>query len=343
MRLVGHERHRGVNEIADEGKNHRHLVADAVNEQAENNDAHAERPDARALEFADDDIVQAEIGLELSAAQNHAADEGVAGGDEGDEAAPEKNFVVPVVHGFWNCRNAPDRRAGVNGKISSAAGTALNLFHHSSFFFIIPPDAAAEPTTAPLAGQLARGLSALFWGLPATLLISAETARADWLKPLGLLPVLAINALLLYGLWQMSAFSKTGASVAARAGPHAAAGAGNPACARSFTGTTRMPGETFFSAAVMVLELSAVLFLFNLNLVLKRLAAMLPDETLRQETRQFTTLNRWLLVTLLFFADRPPFGSRNAAPVVAGRQVARLDQPVQRTCCSFFSSCCRWP
>ena len=52
----------------------------------------------------------------------------------------------------------------------------------------------------------------------------------------------------------------------------------------------------------MLLELSAVLFLFNLNLVLKRLAAMLPDETLRQETRQFTALNRWLLVALLFFS-----------------------------------------
>ena len=45
-----------------------------------------------------------------------------------------------------------------------------------------------------------------------------------------------------------------------------------------------------------------MLFLFNLNLVLKRLAAMLPDETLRQETRQFTALNRWLLVVLLFFS-----------------------------------------
>ena len=51
-----------------------------------------------------------------------------------------------------------------------------------------------------------------------------------------------------------------------------------------------------------MLELSAVLFLFNLNLVLKCLGAMLPDETLRSETRQFTALNRWLLVALLFFA-----------------------------------------
>jgi hypothetical protein len=40
--------------------------------------------------------------------------------------------------------------------------------------------------------------------------------------------------------------------------------------------------------------------LFNLNVVLKQLGAMLPDETLRQETRLFTTLNRWLLVGLLF-------------------------------------------
>jgi hypothetical protein len=49
-----------------------------------------------------------------------------------------------------------------------------------------------------------------------------------------------------------------------------------------------------------VLVLSALLFLFNLNVVLKQLGAMLPDETLRHETLLFTTLNRWLLVGLLF-------------------------------------------
>ena len=96
---VSRKRHRRVNQITDEGKNHRHFVADAVNEQAEHDDAHAERPDARALEFADGNLVQAEVRGELAAAQNHAADERVAGGDEGDETAPEKNFVVPVVHG----------------------------------------------------------------------------------------------------------------------------------------------------------------------------------------------------------------------------------------------------
>ncbi len=151
-------------------------------------------------------------------------------------------------------------------------------------------------------GKLARGLSALFWGLPATLLISAETARADWLKPLGILPALAINALLLYGLWQMSDFQKQ-----ERPWRHALDRAlllalVNFGLCPFLYWHNRMPGEGFFTYAVMVLELSAVLFLFNLNLVLKRLAAMLPDETLRQEMRQFTTLNRWLLVVLLFFS-----------------------------------------
>ena len=32
-------------------------------------------------------------------------------------------------------------------------------------------------------GSLARGLSALFWGLPVALIICAETTRASWLKP----------------------------------------------------------------------------------------------------------------------------------------------------------------
>jgi hypothetical protein len=40
--------------------------------------------------------------------------------------------------------------------------------------------------------------------------------------------------------------------------------------------------------------------LFNVNVVIKQLGAMLPDETLRHETLLFTTLNRWLLVGLLF-------------------------------------------
>jgi hypothetical protein len=148
-------------------------------------------------------------------------------------------------------------------------------------------------------GRLARGLSALFWGLPAALLICAETARAEWLKPLGILPPLAVNGLLFYGLLQMSRFQRQ-----ERVWHHALDRAKllamvNLGLCPFLYWQNKMPAQPFFNAAVFVLGLSAILFLFNLNLVLKQLGAMLPDETLRQETRQFTALNRWLLVALL--------------------------------------------
>ena len=151
-------------------------------------------------------------------------------------------------------------------------------------------------------GKLARGLSALFWGLPAALLVCAETARADWLKPLGFLPALAVNALLVYGLWQMGEFQRQ-----ERPWRHALDRA--QLLALVLLGLcpfiywhNRMPEQSFFTAAIWMMELAGVIFLFNLNLVLTRLGAMLPDETLRHETRQFTALNRWLLVALLFLS-----------------------------------------
>jgi hypothetical protein len=45
--------------------------------------------------------------------------------------------------------------------------------------------------------------------------------------------------------------------------------------------------------------LSGLLFLLLLNPTLLRLALMLPDETLRVETRLFTGLNRYLLVATI--------------------------------------------
>jgi hypothetical protein len=148
-------------------------------------------------------------------------------------------------------------------------------------------------------GRLARGLSALFWGLPAALLICAETARAEWLKPLGILPPLAVNGLLVYGLWQMSRFQKQERVWHNALDRAKLLGLVNLGLCPFLYWQNKMPAQPFFNAAVFILVLSAILFLFNLNLVLKQLGAMLPDETLRQETRQFTALNRWLLVALL--------------------------------------------
>jgi hypothetical protein len=53
----------------------------------------------------------------------------------------------------------------------------------------------------------------------------------------------------------------------------------------------RMPGSEFFTIMVMLMTISGLLFLGSLNQVLRRLGDMLPDESLRLETRQFTALN----------------------------------------------------
>ncbi len=148
-------------------------------------------------------------------------------------------------------------------------------------------------------GHLARGLSALFWGLPASLVVCAETAKTGWLKSFGLIPALAATGLLLFGLWQMSDFQKQERPWRNALDRTKLLGLVNFGLCPFLYWHNQMPRETFFTAAVFVLVLSAVLFLFNLNVVLKQLGAMLPDETLRHETLLFTALNRWLLAFLL--------------------------------------------
>src|SRR5439155_12570639 len=65
----------------------------------------------------------------------------------------------------------------------------------------------------------------------------------------------------------------------------------------------RVPANAFFFAMVLLLALSGLLFLSSLNVVLQRLGAMLPDEALRLEIRQFTALNlRLLLATFVLTA-----------------------------------------
>lgn len=163
-----------------------------------------------------------------------------------------------------------------------------------------------EPTSNPQLlrslGQLARGLSALFWGLPAWLIVGVETAKVESLRPLGTMPVVVLSGLLIFGLWQMGGFQKQERPWRSALDRALLPALVNLGLAPFLFWFSRLPGEFFFQAAMVVLVLSALIFLFNLNLVLKQLGAMLPDETLRQETRQFTALNRWLLVAWIAFA-----------------------------------------
>jgi hypothetical protein len=159
----------------------------------------------------------------------------------------------------------------------------------------VPPN----PELLRSLGKLTRGLSALFWGLPAWLIISAETARADGLGPAGIIPAVVVNLLLLYGLAQIGNFQENERPWRNALDRAKLFGLINLGLCPFLFWFSRMPDEPFFRDSMVTLTLSALLFLFNLNVVLKQLGMMLPDETLRQEMRQFTVLNRWLLVAWL--------------------------------------------
>lgn len=150
-------------------------------------------------------------------------------------------------------------------------------------------------------GKLARGLSALFWGLPIALLVSAETARVELTRPVDIAPAIIANLWLLFGLWRIGSFQKQ-----ERPWRHALdraklLGLVNLGLCPFLFWFNRLPEQNYFRSAIFVLVLSSLFFLFNLNVVLKQLGAMLPDETLRQDINQFTALNRLLLVVCIVF------------------------------------------
>ena len=161
------------------------------------------------------------------------------------------------------------------------------------------PDTPPNPELLRALGRLVRGLSALFWGLPAALIICVGTATAGWFKAFSIVPGLGATGLLLFGLWQLGAFQRQERAWRAALDRARLIGLVNFFLFPFLYWWNKMPEQPFFILVVVLLALSGLLFLFNLNLVLARLGEMLPDETLRQETRQFTVINRGLLVTLL--------------------------------------------
>ncbi|MEO5801889.1 MAG: hypothetical protein ABIR24_00040 [Verrucomicrobiota bacterium] len=150
-------------------------------------------------------------------------------------------------------------------------------------------------------GQLVRGLSALFWGLPLTLLVYFLTARTDLFDALGLfaiLPPVLVSGLLLFGLAQIGQFQKQERIWSNTLERARLFGVVNLGLSPFLYWWHRLPFVQLYNVAVLLLAVSSLLFLFILNRVLDRLAAMLPDETLRLETKLFTTFNRRVLLAI---------------------------------------------
>jgi hypothetical protein len=159
-------------------------------------------------------------------------------------------------------------------------------------------------------GQLVRGLSALFWGLPLTLLVYFQTAQTDFFDAMGLfaiLPAMLVSGLLLYGLAQIGQFQKQERIWRNAVEQAKLFAVVNLGLSPFLYWWHRFQFVPLYNFAVLLLSISSLLFLLVLNTVLHRLAAMLPDETLRLETKLFTTFNRRMLVAipvllLIYFA-----------------------------------------
>ncbi len=149
-------------------------------------------------------------------------------------------------------------------------------------------------------GKLVRGLSALFWGLPLSLVVCFHTAKADSLRIYHLVPPIVSTGLLLYGLILLSAFQRQERVWRTALDRSMLLSLVNFGLSPFLYWWNKMPQNRFFTAVVIALTFSGLLFLVSLNGVLRRLGAMIPDEALRLETRQFTALNLNLLsVTFL--------------------------------------------
>jgi len=147
--------------------------------------------------------------------------------------------------------------------------------------------------------RLVRALSALFWGLPLTLLLAVQTGKGDWFKPLGFVPVSCAMGMLFYGTILLSKFQsqeRIWRNAIERARLVALVNLG---LSPFLLFWSKVPGQALFTIMVVALGFGLLAFLFLLNTVLARLAAMLPDETLRGETKVFTRLNQTIILTLI--------------------------------------------
>ncbi len=151
-------------------------------------------------------------------------------------------------------------------------------------------------------GRLVRGLSALFWGLPLALVVSVYVGTNEWTRPVHMLGPIIVLGLLFYGLNLLSDFQKQERVWRESLERAKLLALINVGLAPFIYWNNRLPQEQFYSLAVLLLMFTGVLFLFNLNHVLQRLAAMLPDETLRTETRIFGNLNISILTSILILS-----------------------------------------
>lgn len=149
--------------------------------------------------------------------------------------------------------------------------------------------------------EVARGLSILFWSLPATLVVIVKTPIKDKfeLQTIDLLTVIALTGVILIGANMLAHFNRIERQWVQSLDR-----------VRFFAlicfGLSpfvyfhlKLPNIVAFSGAVWLLRFSGILLLIVLNQAIQQLTKMLPDETLRQETDAFGRINKLILSIVL--------------------------------------------
>ena len=152
------------------------------------------------------------------------------------------------------------------------------------------------PDLLPSLRHLVRGLTAIFWGLPSTLLICVLMAMGEFPRALGFLPPVVTTGLLLVGVFELSCYQPQERAWQLALDRAKLLALVNFGLAPFVYFWSRLPSEAYYFQIVIALAVTGLLFLYQLNLVLQRLAAMLPDETLREDIRFFTRLNLTLML-----------------------------------------------
>jgi hypothetical protein len=166
------------------------------------------------------------------------------------------------------------------------------------------PEVAPRAELMRSLGRLVRGLSALFWGLPLALVTCVYVGSNEWVKAIYFPAPILLTGLLFYGVLLLGSFQRQERIWLDSIERTKVIALVNVGLSPFLYWHNRLPNQAFFATAVFVMMIMGLLFLFTLNHTLQRLAAMLPDETLRNETRVFGNLNIALLSTivLLFLA-----------------------------------------
>ncbi|MGA0407076.1 MAG: hypothetical protein ACO3PR_03215 [Limisphaerales bacterium] len=161
-----------------------------------------------------------------------------------------------------------------------------------------PEQIREEGLSHALVGLL-RGLSSVFWGLPLILLTEAQSDFYNKGRWIALLAPWVANGLVLNGLLHLQGFHQQERIWRRALERTLLLGIIHVGLTPFLFFWQDYPREPFFAMSVRLLFFCGMLYLYQLNHLIRRLACMIPDETLRQDTELFAGLNRRILSLLM--------------------------------------------